>query len=253
MYIWSWDSFLIGNMFFVVQIILLLCCELVPLLCTVTKVFCHFSQIIFDVWTADISGHVRLIEGIQYISLVNKHWFLFAIQCFVSAHLCFISIWRWVKCIQSHQKCYKESVHSMFVEQWKHLKDWKHLRSNLQYRWKIYMVSYIQPFQKYAEWANLSCIYILAQFHKPTAIHSRALVKVAKQHGAKFLSHGATGKGNDQIRFELSAYALYRDVTIIAPWRLPEFYKRFPGRKDLFEYANVSLHDCWIGYCAVLS
>ena len=126
-----------------------------------------------------------------------------------------------------------------------HLKDWKNLCSNLQYRWKIYMVSYIQPFQKYAEWANLSCIYILAQFHKPTAIHSRALVKVAKQHGAKFLSHGATGKGNDQIRFELSAYALYRDVTIIAPWRLPEFYKRFPGRKDLFEYANVSLHKCW--------
>lgn len=69
----------------------------------------------------------------------------------------------------------------------------------------------------------------------------RALVKVAKQHGAKYLSHGATGKGNDQIRFELSAYALYRDVTIIAPWRLPEFYKRFPGRKDLFEYASVSL------------
>ena len=93
-------------------------------------------------------------------------------------------------------------------------------------------------------------INIIKFIHGPVTIHSRALVKVAKQHGAKFLSHGATGKGNDQIRFELSAYALYRDVTIIAPWRLPEFYKRFPGRKDLFEYANVSLH---VGYCMVLS
>lgn len=73
---------------------------------------------------------------------------------------------------------------------------------------------------------------------------ARAWVKVAKEHGAKYLSHGATGKGNDQIRFELSSYSLYRDVTIIAPWRIPEFYNRFKGRKDLFEYAaanNISL------------
>lgn len=65
-------------------------------------------------------------------------------------------------------------------------------------------------------------------------------MKVAKEHGAKYLSHGATGKGNDQIRFELSAYALFRDVKIIAPWRMPEFYTRFKGRKDLFEYAQVN-------------
>lgn len=67
---------------------------------------------------------------------------------------------------------------------------------------------------------------------------ARAMVKVAKQEGASYISHGATGKGNDQIRFELSAYALHASIEIISPWRLPEFYKRFPGRNDLFEYAK---------------
>lgn len=67
---------------------------------------------------------------------------------------------------------------------------------------------------------------------------ARAMVKVAKQEGASYVSHGATGKGNDQIRFELSAYALHASIEIISPWRLPEFYKRFPGRNDLFEYAK---------------
>lgn len=65
-------------------------------------------------------------------------------------------------------------------------------------------------------------------------------MKVAKEHNAGFISHGATGKGNDQIRFELSAYALYEGVKIIAPWRMPEFYNRFKGRADLFDYAHVS-------------
>jgi argininosuccinate synthase len=45
------------------------------------------------------------------------------------------------------------------------------------------------------------------------------LVKVARQTGADAISHGATGKGNDQVRFELGAYALMPDVKIIAPWR----------------------------------
>uniref|UniRef100_A0A8B9HMI0 Argininosuccinate synthase n=1 Tax=Astyanax mexicanus TaxID=7994 RepID=A0A8B9HMI0_ASTMX len=44
--------------------------------------------------------------------------------------------------------------------------------------------------------------------------------------------------GNDQIRFELTCYALYPEVKIIAPWRIPEFYNRFRGRKDLMEYAE---------------
>lgn len=67
---------------------------------------------------------------------------------------------------------------------------------------------------------------------------AKGLVQVAKEEGAAFVSHGATGKGNDQVRFELTCYALYPKVKIISPWRLPEFYKRFQGRQDLFEYAK---------------
>jgi argininosuccinate synthase len=48
---------------------------------------------------------------------------------------------------------------------------------------------------------------------------AKNLVKIAKQTGADAISHGATGKGNDQVRFELGAYALMPDVRIIAPWR----------------------------------
>ncbi|KAM4533094.1 argininosuccinate synthase isoform 1-T1 [Fundulus diaphanus] len=67
---------------------------------------------------------------------------------------------------------------------------------------------------------------------------ARGQVEIARKEGAQFVSHGATGKGNDQIRFELCCYALYPDVKIIAPWRIPEFYNRFRGRTDLMEYAQ---------------
>uniref|UniRef100_A0AAY4BGB3 Argininosuccinate synthase n=1 Tax=Denticeps clupeoides TaxID=299321 RepID=A0AAY4BGB3_9TELE len=67
---------------------------------------------------------------------------------------------------------------------------------------------------------------------------ARRQVQIAKQEGAQYVSHGATGKGNDQIRFELTCYALYPEVKIISPWRIPEFYTRFKGRKDLMQYAE---------------
>ncbi|XP_043952128.1 argininosuccinate synthase [Gambusia affinis] len=67
---------------------------------------------------------------------------------------------------------------------------------------------------------------------------ARRQVEIARKEGAQFVSHGATGKGNDQIRFELTCYALYPEVKIIAPWRIPEFYNRFRGRTDLMEYAQ---------------
>nr|XP_006640802.1 PREDICTED: argininosuccinate synthase isoform X1 [Lepisosteus oculatus]XP_015222542.1 PREDICTED: argininosuccinate synthase isoform X2 [Lepisosteus oculatus] len=67
---------------------------------------------------------------------------------------------------------------------------------------------------------------------------ARRQVKIAQREGAQFVSHGATGKGNDQIRFELTCYALYPEVKIIAPWRIPEFYNRFKGRKDLMDFAQ---------------
>jgi len=55
---------------------------------------------------------------------------------------------------------------------------------------------------------------------------SKRLVEIAKLVGADAISHGATGKGNDQVRFELSAYALNPDIKIIAPWREWEFASR---------------------------
>lgn len=64
------------------------------------------------------------------------------------------------------------------------------------------------------------------------------LVEVAKEKSAKYIAHGATGKGNDQVRFELSAYSLYPDIKIIAPWRIEEFCKQFQGRTDLLAYAK---------------
>lgn len=66
---------------------------------------------------------------------------------------------------------------------------------------------------------------------------AQAQIKVAEEEGCFAVSHGCTGKGNDQVRFELSFYALKPDVKVIAPWRDPEFFNRFAGRKDLLDYA----------------
>ncbi|XP_053709195.1 argininosuccinate synthase [Synchiropus splendidus] len=66
----------------------------------------------------------------------------------------------------------------------------------------------------------------------------RKLVEIARKEGAEYVAHGATGKGNDQVRFELTCYALYPEVKILAPWRMPEFYNRFRGRSDLLAYAE---------------
>ena len=60
------------------------------------------------------------------------------------------------------------------------------------------------------------------------------LVSIAKKTGAEAIAHGATGKGNDQIRFELGAYALMPQVKIISPWREWEFQ----SREDLLAYAE---------------
>ncbi|MEQ9571730.1 MAG: argininosuccinate synthase, partial [Nitratireductor sp.] len=55
---------------------------------------------------------------------------------------------------------------------------------------------------------------------------SKRLVEIAEETGADAIAHGATGKGNDQVRFELSAYALNPDIKVIAPWRDWEFKSR---------------------------
>ena len=63
---------------------------------------------------------------------------------------------------------------------------------------------------------------------------AKRLVEVAHEHGATAIAHGATGKGNDQVRFELTAYALDPSIEVIAPWR---FWK-FKSRSDLMAYAE---------------
>ena len=63
---------------------------------------------------------------------------------------------------------------------------------------------------------------------------AKRLVEIAKETGADAIAHGATGKGNDQVRFELSAYALNPNIKVIAPWRTWEF----KSRTDLIEFAE---------------
>lgn len=62
---------------------------------------------------------------------------------------------------------------------------------------------------------------------------SKRLIEIAKETGADTISHGATGKGNDQVRFELGAYALNPDIKIIAPWREWDLL----SREKLMNYA----------------
>jgi argininosuccinate synthase len=66
---------------------------------------------------------------------------------------------------------------------------------------------------------------------------ARSQINVAQKEGCIAVSHGCTGKGNDQVRFELAFYALQPSIKVIAPWRMPEFYERFAGRNDLLDYA----------------
>ena len=69
-------------------------------------------------------------------------------------------------------------------------------------------------------------------------IIARRQVEIARKVGATALAHGATGKGNDQVRFELAFAALAPDLEVIAPWKDPEFLARFQGRTDLLAFAR---------------
>ena len=62
-------------------------------------------------------------------------------------------------------------------------------------------------------------------------------IEVAVAEGAHAVAHGATGKGNDQVRFELCYYALKPDIKVISPWKDKEFLQTFKGRTDLLNYA----------------
>ena len=69
-------------------------------------------------------------------------------------------------------------------------------------------------------------------------IISKKQIEIAKRVGAQYVSHGATGKGNDQVRFELAYYALNPEIKVIAPWKNREFLNAFKGRTDLLDYAE---------------
>ena len=72
-------------------------------------------------------------------------------------------------------------------------------------------------------------------------IIAKRQIEIAKKVNASHVAHGATGKGNDQVRFELSYYALNPKIKIVAPWKDNDFLKTFKGRTDLLKYAQK--HD----------
>jgi argininosuccinate synthase len=67
---------------------------------------------------------------------------------------------------------------------------------------------------------------------------SKVCLQVAREVGADAYAHGATGKGNDQCRFQLAAEALNPQMKIIAPWRIEKFRQRFPGRSEMIAFCN---------------
>lgn len=69
-------------------------------------------------------------------------------------------------------------------------------------------------------------------------IISKRQIEIAEKEGAEYVGHGATGKGNDQVRFELSYYALKPNIKVLAPWKMDEFLTRFKGRTDMLNYAD---------------
>ena len=62
-------------------------------------------------------------------------------------------------------------------------------------------------------------------------------IEAAIEYRADYVAHGATGKGNDQVRFELAYYALKPDIKVISPWKDTEFLGQFQGRSDMIRYA----------------
>ena len=65
---------------------------------------------------------------------------------------------------------------------------------------------------------------------------AKRMVEIAKAEKADAIAHGATGKGNDQVRFELTAAALAPDLQVIAPWRDERYRNEFPGRQEMIDY-----------------
>jgi argininosuccinate synthase len=67
---------------------------------------------------------------------------------------------------------------------------------------------------------------------------AKRMVEIAQREKADAIAHGATGKGNDQVRFELTAAALAPDLRVIVPWREERYRKEFPGRAEMIAYCE---------------
>ena len=67
---------------------------------------------------------------------------------------------------------------------------------------------------------------------------AKTCLQVAREVGADAFAHGATGKGNDQCRFQLAANALAPELAVLAPWRDERFRSRFPGRAEMIEFCH---------------
>ncbi len=85
--------------------------------------------------------------------------------------------------------------------------------------------------------AKYESIYLLGTSIARPLI-SKVCLQVAREVGATAYAHGATGKGNDQCRFQLAAEALDPNIKMIAPWRMKSFRDAFPGRTELIAYCN---------------
>ncbi|MGI8979939.1 MAG: argininosuccinate synthase [Pirellulaceae bacterium] len=86
--------------------------------------------------------------------------------------------------------------------------------------------------------AKYEAVYLLGTSIARPLI-SKVCLQVAREVGANAYAHGATGKGNDQCRFQLAAEALDPSIKVIAPWRMEKFRKTFPGRTELIAYCNA--------------
>ena len=104
---------------------------------------------------------------------------------------------------------------------------------------KLYIEDLREEFVREYVWTAVKAnavyegVYLLGTSLARPVIAKRQ-IQIAQQEGADAVAHGATGKGNDQVRFELTYYALQPNIKVIAPWREWEF----KGRTDLIEYAK---------------
>ncbi len=102
---------------------------------------------------------------------------------------------------------------------------------------KLYVEDLREEFVKEFVWTAVKAnalyegVYLLGtSFARP--VIARKQIEIAQKEGADAVAHGATGKGNDQVRFELTYYALQPDIRVVAPWR----HWDFKGRADLIAY-----------------